>query len=240
MKCHAAGLLFALLFPTLSSWAYFELFTGPEGDSESGNRSIQAVYASGKAIQFTFPLFWIWVVERQKVWPSMPTAVGLELGLGFGLLVAGAGLLLYYLMLRDHHLMAQAPEMIREKARRFGTDSPGRYVLVAGFLSFGHSLLEEYYWRWFVLTRLQTRIPYAAAMVVSALAFMAYHVVNLMAFFPGRVWTLVAPMSACIFVGGMVWAWLYRRTGSIYASWVSHLLVDVAVFTVGYDLLFVR
>ena len=240
MKCHAAALLFALLFPTLSSWAYFELFTGPEGNTESGNRSIQAVYASGKAIQFAFPLLWVWLVERQWVWPSKPTAAGLELGLGFGLLVAGAGLFLYYFVLRDHPLMAQAPDVIREKASRFGTDSPGRYVLVAGFLSFGHSLLEEYYWRWFVFSRLQTRIPYVAAIVVSALAFAAYHVINLTAFFPGKFWTLVVPLSACIFVGGVVWAWLYGRTGSIYAPWVSHLLIDVAVFAAGYDLLFVK
>jgi uncharacterized protein len=240
MKCHAAALLFALVFPTLSSWAYFELFAGPEGNTESGNRSIQVVYASAKAIQFAFPLLWVWAVERQWVWPSKPTAAGLELGLGFGLLVGGAGLLLYWHVLRDHHLMAQAPEIIREKARRFGTDSRERYIFVALFLSLGHSLLEEYYWRWFVFTRLQTRIPYVAAIVVSALAFMGYHVVNLMAFFPGKLWTLVAPMSTCIFVGGSVWAWLYRRTGSIYAPWVSHVLVDLAVFAVGYDLLFVK
>jgi membrane protease YdiL (CAAX protease family) len=41
-------------------------------------------------------------------------------------------------------------------------------------------------------------------------------------------------------VGGMVWAWLYWRTGSIYAPWLSHLLIDAAIFTAGYDLLFVR
>ena len=37
-------------------------------------------------------------------------------------------------------------------------------------------------------------------------------------------------------VGGAAWAWLYERTKSIYASWVSHLLVDAAIFVVGWDL----
>jgi membrane protease YdiL (CAAX protease family) len=240
VKLDTLGLLFALLFPTLSAWAYFEFFAGPEGVAESGNRSMQAAWILGKGIQFAFPLLWVWMVERKGVRPSKPTWKGLELGLGFGLLVAGAGLLLYFGVLRQHPLMAEAPNLIREKARGFGMGSPKRYVVFVGFLSFVHSLLEEYYWRWFVFSRLQTRIPYVAAIVVSALAFMAYHVIDLAAFFPGRFWTLVAPLSMCIAVGGMVWAWLYGRTGSIYAPWLSHLLIDLAIFTAGYDLLFVR
>jgi membrane protease YdiL (CAAX protease family) len=240
MKRDSAGLIFALVFPTLSAWAYFELFAEKEGASTGGNRSMQVAWILGKAIQFAFPLFWIWIVERQRVWPSKPTLAGLELGFGFGLLVAIAGLLLYYGVLRDHHLMADAPEMIREKVRGFGAATPGRFILFVGFLSLVHSLLEEYYWRWFVFSRLRARIPNAAAIVVSALAFMAYHVIDLAAFFPGKFWALVAPLSACIAVGGMVWAWLYGRTGSIYAPWVSHLVIDVAIFAAGFDLLFVR
>jgi membrane protease YdiL (CAAX protease family) len=233
-------LLFALVFPTLSSWAYFELFANRESASASGNRAMQAAWMIGKTIQFTFPLFWTWVIDRQAVWPSKPTIHGLGLGLGFGAMVAGLGLLVYYGVLRHHHQMQEAPVIIREKAAGFGAATPERYVLFAGFLSLIHSLLEEYYWRWFVFGGLQKRIPFSAAVVISALAFMAYHVINLAAFFPGKFWSLVAPLSVCIAVGGMVWAWLYGRTGSIYAPWLSHLVIDAAVFTVGYDLLFVR
>ena len=39
--------------------------------------------------------------------------------------------------------------------------------------------------------------------------------------------------------GGAVWAWLYERTGSLWAAWLSHLLVDTAIMAVGYDLVFV-
>jgi membrane protease YdiL (CAAX protease family) len=240
MKRDAAALLFALVFPTLSSWVYFELFASPEGTTDDGNRGMQAAWVSGKVIQFAFPLLWICLVNCKGVWPSKPTAKGLELGLGFGALVAGTMLLGYFLVLRDHHLLAQAPEVVREKARGFGVSSPLRYLLLAGFLSFVHSLLEEYYWRWFVFGHLRLWIPIWSAIVVSALAFIAYHVVNLDAFFPGKFWTVVVPLSVGIAVGGMVWAWLYGRTGSIYAPWLSHLLVDLAVFAIGYDLLFVR
>jgi membrane protease YdiL (CAAX protease family) len=234
------GLLFALAFPTLSAWAYFELFAEPAAADAGGNRFMQSAWVAGKAIQFAFPLFWIWVIDRQVVWPSRPTLRGLRLGLSFGLVVAGLGLLLYYGILRQHHLMREAPGFIHEKVSGFGAATKGRFVLFVSFLVVVHSLLEEYYWRWFVFSGLQRRIPYSAALVVSALAFMAYHIIDLGAFFPGKFWTLVAPLSACIAVGGLVWAWLYGRTGSIYAPWLSHLLIDAAIFTAGYDLLFVR
>jgi membrane protease YdiL (CAAX protease family) len=233
------GLLFAMAFPTLSAWTYFELFAEPTAGG-SGSRGMQAAWVVGKAIQFAFPLFWIWVIDRTIVWPSRPTLRGLRLGLSFGLLVAGIGLLLYYVVLRQHHLMREAPVLMREKANGFGATTPARYVLIVGFLILVHSLLEEYYWRWFVFSGLQKRVPYAAAIAASALAFTAYHVIDLTAFFPGKFWTLVAPLSACIAVGGMVWAWLYGRSGSIYAPWLSHVLIDAAIFTAGYDLLFVR
>jgi CAAX protease family protein len=233
------GLLFALVFPTLSAWAYFQLFAEP-AEGGSGNPAMQAAWVTGKAIQFAFPLFWIWVIDRQTVCPSKPTLRGLRLGLGFGLLVGCAGLTLYYGVLRDHHLMAEAPAMIRAKVSGFGAATPGRFILFVGFLSLVHSLLEEYYWRWFVFSGLQKRVPYAAAIAISSVAFMAFHVIDLAAFFPGKFWTLVAPLSACIAVGGMVWAWLYGKTGSIYAPWLSHLLIDAAIFTAGYDLMFVR
>jgi membrane protease YdiL (CAAX protease family) len=69
---------------------------------------------------------------------------------------------------------------------------------------------------------------------------MAYHVVLLFPFFAGKFLTLVMPLSLGIAVGGAVWAWLYERTGSIYAPWLSHLIIDVAIFAVGYDLIFVK
>jgi membrane protease YdiL (CAAX protease family) len=48
------------------------------------------------------------------------------------------------------------------------------------------------------------------------------------------------PFAACVAVGGAVWAWLYQRTNSVYAPWISHLVVDASLFVIGYDLFFVR
>ena len=45
------------------------------------------------------------------------------------------------------------------------------------------------------------------------------------------------PASLGVAVGGAAWAWLYERTGSVLAPWVSHLLIDATLFVIGWDLL---
>jgi membrane protease YdiL (CAAX protease family) len=44
-------------------------------------------------------------------------------------------------------------------------------------------------------------------------------------------------LSLGVAVGGAVWARLYDRSGSLLGPWLSHLLVDAAIFFVGYELL---
>ena len=64
---------------------------------------------------------------------------------------------------------------------------------------------------------------------------MAFHVIYLAIFFG---WSSPATylFSGAIAVGGGVWAWIYQRTNSIYGPWLSHLLVDVAIYYIGFDL----
>jgi membrane protease YdiL (CAAX protease family) len=162
------------------------------------------------------------------------------LGIGFGLLV-GAGMVgLYSVGLQNWLAGTGAATMIRIKIEEFNAASPGRYAALAGFLAVVHSLLEEYYWRWFVFGRLRRVVSMPAAIALSSLAFMAHHVVVIGRFFPNDFWLAAAPLSLCVAGGGAFWAWLYHRSGSIYAPWVSHLLVDVAVMGVGYDMVFLR
>jgi uncharacterized protein len=57
-------------------------------------------------------------------------------------------------------------------------------------------------------------------------------------FFPGarQFFTLALPLSLGVAIGGGVWCWLYAKTGSLYAAWISHLLIDAAIMWIGYDL----
>ena len=122
-------------------------------------------------------------------------------------------------------------------AAGLGFDSPGAYVGLGIFYSLIHSFMEEYYFRWFVFGRLRHLIRFAPAALVSALAFMAHHVIVLYVFFGASIHTLF--LSLCIAVGGVIWAWQYERSRSLLGSWMSHLLVDAGIFLVGYHMLFI-
>jgi membrane protease YdiL (CAAX protease family) len=103
-------------------------------------------------------------------------------------------------------------------------------------LGFGLAF-EEYYYRWFLFGRMRAFLPMWLAVVLSSLVFTAHHVILLTAYLPGQFWTAVVPLSLCIAVGGGVWAWLYARTKSLYAPWLSHAIVDAALFAIGWNLL---
>jgi membrane protease YdiL (CAAX protease family) len=130
------------------------------------------------------------------------------------------------------------PTQLRRKTTDFGVDRPRAFLALAAFLCIVHSFLEEYYWRWFVFGRLRRLTPFGLAAIISALGFMAHHVFVLHQFLPAHFWTAVIPGSLAIAVGGVVWAWLFEKTGSITAPWLSHLLVDVAIMYVGYRQVF--
>ncbi len=226
------GLVFAMTFPTAMAALYFLIMAG----GQKANLAQQLAYSLGKGIQFTFPLLFVFLADGR--WPRLkrPRFDGLSLGLGFGLLVTGAMLVLYHGFLADAAVMASTPAQVRGKLHELGITSLSHYLGLTAFIVVGHSLLEEYYWRWFVFARLCRGMRALPAALVSSLAFMAHHVVVLYVYFPGQFLIAVVPFSLSIAIGGLVWAWLFRRTGSIWAPWLSHLLIDAAIFAIGWDL----
>jgi membrane protease YdiL (CAAX protease family) len=223
------GVVFALAFPTIITWAYFVL-AGRYSTSAQ-----QLTYLVVKTIQFAFPLVWVWFVLHEPLRTGRPTARGLVLGAAFSVVVVGVGWLLFARVLREADAFSGAAALIHEKIGGFGIDSVGKYVVLAAFYSLFHSLLEEYYWRWFVFRQLRALVPLWPAILISALGFMAHHVVVLGEFFQETPW-LAWLFASAVAVGGMFWAWLYERSGSLFGPWLSHLLIDAGIFWIGYDL----
>jgi len=239
-----SALIFAMSFPTATAWSYFvalarpQLVDSPETPTPQGNAWVPAAYATGKVIQFAFPVLFLALVEPSSLRPGRPHFKGLIWGITFGLLVGVGIFVLYGAGLRTWLIEIGTAERIQSKIEEFNSATPIRYVALASFLAVIHSLMEEYYWRWFVFGRLRRLLALRSAIALSSFAFMAHHVIVLGMFFPNHFWTTAMPFSLCIAVGGAFWAWLYHRTGSIYSPWVSHLLVDLAVLAIGYDLVF--
>jgi membrane protease YdiL (CAAX protease family) len=223
----------AMTLPTVMAWFYFHAL----GGSGRLNPLQQLGYAGGKVLQFSIPILFIFFVARR--WPEVkgPTTEGMLLGLGFGLVVFLAIVGAYFSGLNSSSLLAGAAGRVRAKMEEFGVASPAGFLALAVFLCAAHSFLEEYYWRWYVFGRLRTMLPVVSAVVVSSLGFMAHHVLILYAYLPDRLLTGVLPASLGVAVGGAVWAALYQRAGSLAAPWLSHALVDAALFVVGWDML---
>ena len=159
----------------------------------------------------------------------------LALSVGFGLLVLAAMVGLYEVLWKHGPWFAGAGQAVRAKIVDLGIDRLWIYAAVGVFYAICHSGLEEYYWRWFVFGQLRHRLRPASAIAIASLAFMAHHVILLATYFGwSSPWTYA--FSLAVAVGGAVWAWLYERSGSLVGPWLSHLVVDAAIFLVGYDL----
>jgi uncharacterized protein len=229
------ALAFASLFPLGMTLVYFVVLSKPGGEA---NPELTAAYGIGKAVQFLFPAVYVWWFERSQIRFVLPTLRGLALGGGFGVAVVAVMLALYFGVLQYVPVIAaETPEMIHDRLRQSKLDSPLAFALMGLYISGPHALSEEYYWRWFVFGWLRRHAPLSVAVVLSAIGFMLHHVVILGVYFPGHFWTLALPFSLCVAVGGGFWAWLYQRSESLYAPWLSHALVDAGIMTLGYVML---
>ncbi len=230
MKREMPWLVFACVYPTLLAWGYFLLLAGT-GPLQ------QAAYSLGKAAQLLLPIALMWWWQGRCPRPSRPRFAGLSLGLTFGLATVAAMLGLYHLWLKYTPLFETTPATVHNELISMGLATPARYLLFAFFLSIPHALLEEYYWRWFVFGRMRRHVSFRWACVLSSLGFAAHHVIILAVYLPGYFWIGVLPLSLAVALGGVMWAWLYERTESIYAGWLSHAIVDMGLFVLGYDML---
>jgi hypothetical protein len=180
---------------------------------------------------FAFPMLWTALVERRPLGVGPPTKSGLQIGLATGLAGAVLVALVYHFVLRERI----DPTLVREMARENHLLTPLSFGGVAVYTCTLNSLLEEYVWRWFVLGQLERLLSRRAAVVASALAFTAHHTLLLATQFDAE---LAVIGSIAVFVAGVTWSAIYARTRSIHGAWLSHALIDVAVFWAGWRILF--
>ena len=221
-----------MLLPTAAAWLYFVRLAGHE--------SALLAYLLGKTLQFALPLLVLvdWrptpprslVVQLRSLrsefirWTAVSTV-----GAGFVVAVYSFGL--------DGSRLAEGiAARITPKLVDFSVSSFSSYLILALLLSFVHSFLEEYYFRWFLFGALRQRTGLSVAYCLSSLAFMAHHVIVIATYLgPGR-WGLLLLLSVGVASTGGFWAWLYQRTGSLLVPWLSHVIADLAIMLIGWDL----
>lgn len=216
-----AALLIVVPAPSLGAVAAFWLLPGPVGG---------ALYAVGKAVLYGLPVLWHLAVDRHPPSWSPPRRGGFATAAGLGIAMSLA-ILAAHALLRDR----LDPSLVRSVVSEAGLGTPARFAGFAAYLCLVNSLLEEYAFRWFIFTRCARLMTERLAVLAAGLAFTAHHVIVLRAVFD---WPVTGLASVGVLAGGLAWSWCYARFRSIWPGYLSHLLVDITVLTLGWRLAF--
>lgn len=216
------ALLLLAPVPTIGVTCAMYLLPGPAG---------RVVFTIAKIWLVAFPGAWYLVVERGTPSWSPVRRGGLATGTVVGIATATVIVAGYWGIVGR----LVDPDAVRRAAVTMDLASPARFALAAAGWIFINSVIEEYVYRWFILRELRVLMVDTAAVFGSAAIFTVHHVVAMNAYLDSLP-TLLGSIG--VFVGGAVWSWLYLRYASIWPGWVSHALADVAVFAVGWRLLF--
>ena len=106
------------------------------------------------------------------------------------------------------------------------------FPLAALYISFGNSLLEEFFFRGFAFLTLKKAGFGLFAWFFSALSFALYHVCIMGSWFHPVLFLL---LTAGLALSGLLFNWL-DRNGSIWPSWLVHMAANLAINTIGLSL----
>lgn len=151
--------------------------------------------------------------------------IALLLGVGLYLLIVGA-----YALLQGAFDFSQIAGTLTEST---GVDKDN-FLLVALYISFVNSLLEEFFFRGFVFLNMKKLGYRRVAYLFSALVFAVYHVAMMIGWFD--IWLFLLVMLG-LFVGGVIFNYLNEKHNTIYTSWFVHMFANFAINTIGYMLL---
>jgi len=216
------ALLLIVPVPSLGVVAAMVAAPGPLG---------RTIFLAAKIWLVLFPAAWYLVVEHGRPSWSPPRLGGLGVGALSGLailtaIVAGAWLV---------GIRTMDPAPLRAAVGEMGFGATGSYLAAAAGWTLANSLMEEYVYRWFVLRQSEQLLSSTGAILMSAAVFTLHHVIAVSQYLNPSHSVLA---STGVFIGGVIWAWLYWRYRSIWPGWISHVLADIAVFGVGWWLLF--
>lgn len=192
----------------------------------------QVFFMSCKLWLLIAPAYWFIRVEGNDISWSLPDRGGLITAAITGIGMSGIIVVMWILFGET----IDADAMLEEMETTGLTDIR---IYAAGMLYwiFLNSLLEEYVFRWFVTTKgLELMGNEISAIILSASLFTLHHAIALHLF--GFIWWQTIMACFGLLSAAAIWSWLYFRHKSIWVCWFSHAICDVAVFGIGYILIF--
>ncbi|MBS3780210.1 MAG: CPBP family intramembrane metalloprotease [Desulfovermiculus sp.] len=154
------------------------------------------------------PVWWLTRKKYGATWRHLGLAAfkARYLGLGVGLFIPAMWLNALYEAFLSRFGLKMQPELERILTE---TSSPGLFILAAVIIA---PLVEEIFFRGFLFAGLKKRYTWVSAMLISSGLFALLH---------------LSPLAApLIFLLGLVFAYLYQQSGSIWPAVITHSLVN--------------
>ena len=111
--------------------------------------------------------------------------------------------------------------------------SKENFPIVALYISFVNSLLEEFFFRGFAFLTLRKAVSEKTAYIFSSAVFALYHIAIMTGWFSAGVFAITL---SGLFIGGLIFNLLNSKSGNIYTSWFVHMFANFAINTIGFML----
>ena len=109
--------------------------------------------------------------------------------------------------------------------------SQNSFILIALYISFCNSLLEEFLFRFVAFIKLSEYTTKNIAYIFSSCMFALYHIAMIGSSFPVPLLLLALVGLA---VGGGIFNYVDHKSRNIYNSWIIHMFADFAIMTIWY------
>ena len=178
------------------------------------------------------PAFWYLRVDKNSLSWSLPNRDGILAG-GISGIVMSIIIVVMWFIFGD----TLDSDSIIAELETTGLTEFRIYLAGMAYWIFLNSLLEEYVFRWFVTTKAVDFLgSEKKAIILSASLFTLHHAIALHYF--GFIWWQTVIACFGLLSAATVWSWLYVRYKSVWVCWFSHAICDVAVFGIGYVIIF--
>ena len=188
------------------------------------------VFIFTKVWIFGLPAFWHLRIDKNVFSRSPALNGGWAVSAGLGIVMAVV-IMLAYVLLGD--TLVSNDDLI-EILDPFGLTTPWKLMLAILFWVFINSVLEEFVFRWFITSKIEQLVSGKwLPILLSAGVFTLHHTIAL-AFFIDPLGNFLASLG--VFIGGVIFSWIYIEYRSIWVAWVAHAIADVAVFAIAWQM----
>ena len=106
------------------------------------------------------------------------------------------------------------------------------FPFVALYILFVNSFLEEFFFRgWLVDLFQKTKWQW----FMPSFLFAIYHIAI---FLPWFDWPILLIAVIGLFIGGLLFQWLNKTSGTIYPGWIVHISADIGVLLIGFNMFY--